>query len=90
MSKLNKPLAAKKAQQSKLYRQGNFNANGVYQSQWSQGVDAWSNGTPYSMAWHPHKQQGWCKARDRDISFAEQCPSAMSRVERMLGIAEIA
>lgn len=80
MSKLNKPLAAKKAQQSKLYRQGNFNANGDYQSQWSQGVDAWHNGTPYSNAWHPHKQQGWRKAFQREVEFAEKVPTAQDRV----------
>lgn len=86
MSKLNKPLVAKKARQAEHYRQGNFNANGVYQSQYSQGVDAWTNGTPLSQAWHLHKKEGWCKARDRDIAFAEQCPAARARVLDRLGI----
>jgi len=89
MSKVNKATAAKVARQNKQYYDGVVRDSRYY-SHYSQGMDAWTNEEVYSNTWHPHKQQGWRKARNNDIAFATQCPTARARVERRLGLLKAA
>lgn len=86
MSKLNKAGAAKIAAIGRKYSNGDFNVNGVYQGQYSLGRDAWFSGAKYSSLWSKAFKEGWRAARDADIAFANQCPSARDRVLERMGI----
>lgn len=80
MSKVNKQLAAKKAAQSKQYSSGNINVNGQYQSQYSQGMDAYTSGVMFSQLWSAPKQQGWMRVFKQDKATAENTALESVRV----------
>lgn len=71
MAKGNRNLAAKVARNGAMYFNGTLDRD-YYRSQYQQGHEAWTNGIQLSNLWHPHKVQGWKKARDHDLKFLEQ------------------
>ena len=78
MAKVNKALAAKKARGANLYNNGVMRGQ-EYMSHYDQGFQAYANRTAYSKVWHPHKQQGWIKARNRDLEFLDELRKCSER-----------
>lgn len=78
MAKVNKALAAKKARNGIQFYGGVIDGE-RYRSHYQQGHEAYFNRTKFSPSWHPHKKQGWMKARDSDIKLLNQFQSRLAR-----------
>lgn len=71
MARSNNKLRAQKLKASKQVTSGCIQS-GKYVEPYQQGINAYISGTAYEKGWHPHKQQGWRKARDEALKFYEQ------------------
>jgi len=68
MAKANRSMASKLAKNGAEYYSGTLRGE-KYNSHYNQGHEAYANRHWLSDTWHPHKIQGWRKARASDERF---------------------
>lgn len=68
MAKGNRSMSSKLAKNGAEYFSGTLRGE-QYNSHYNQGHEAYADRVALSNLWHPHKQQGWCKARANDEKF---------------------
>lgn len=75
MAKMNSPFRAKVASNANLRKSGqtsggtHWRTEGKFITHYVQGHHAFRDGMDLNPRWHPHKQQGWKKARDEALAL---------------------
>lgn len=90
MAKLNNSLRGKirketeKAKQSSGFNFGGRSSGGStpFKTQYQLGIEDYLNGRIFPEGCHPHRVQGWEKAKQEDIAFAKALPVGNKYRER--------